>query len=199
VNKLIATVICPVIGLLCAGANGQKPQEGTQWIGTWGTAPQHFIPGNIDTFQNQTLRLIVHTSVGGKKVRVVISNTYGDQPLLIGRAGIARRVSKADIDPATNRALTFGGSASVKVAARAKVISDPVDLDVPAVSDLAVSLFLPEGTKATTSHVLAMQTSYVSDKIGDATSAVSFPKASPIASWPFSSWSNVRSVWIFAY
>ena len=65
------------------------------------------------------------------------------------------------------------------------VISDPVDLDVPALSDLAISLFLPERTKATTWHVLALQTSYISDKIGDATGVVSFPRARPIASWPF--------------
>lgn len=192
-NKLIATVICAVVGLLCAGAKGDSPshelalieQDGKQWIGTWGTAPQHFVPGAIDTFRNQTLRLIVHTSVAGSKVRIEISNTFGDQPLLIGRARIARRVSKADIDPAANRALTFGGRASTKVAARSKVVSDPVDLDVPALSDLAISLFLPERTKATTSHVLAMQTSYVSGKLGDATGEVSFPKASPISSWPF--------------
>jgi len=187
-NKLVATAICAT-GLLCAGAKGQKPfviyRDGKHWIGTWGTAPQHFVPGNIDTFQNQTLRLIVHTSVGGKKVRVEISNTFGDQPLLIGCARIARRVSKADIDPAANRALTFGGRASAKVAARSKVISDPVDLDVPALSDLAISLFLPEKTMPTTAHVLAMQTSYVSGNTGDATGAVSFPKVSPMASWPF--------------
>lgn len=192
-NKVIASVICAVIGLLCTGAKGQKPspklaridQESKRWIGTWATAPQHFVPGEIDTFQNQTLRLIVHTSVAGTKVRVEISNTFGDQPLLIGRAHIARRVSGADIDPVANRALTFGGRASAKVAARSMVISDPVDLDVPALSDLAISLFLPERTKATTSHLLALQTSYVSDKIGDATNAVSFPRARPIASWPF--------------
>jgi lysophospholipase L1-like esterase len=192
-NKLIATVICAVIALLCIGAKRQEPfpkaaltdQEGKRWIGTWATAPQHFVPENIDTFRNQTLRLIVHTSAAATKVRVKISNTFGDQPLLIGRAHIARRVSEADIDPAADRALTFGGRASTKVAARSMVISDPVDLNVPALSDLAISLFLPESTKATTSHVLALQTSYISDKIGDATGAVSFPMARPIASWPF--------------
>jgi lysophospholipase L1-like esterase len=192
-NKLIALAICAATGLLCGGAMGQKPspkpartnREVEGWIGTWGTAPQHFVPGNIDTFRNQTLRLIVHTSVAGKKVRVEISNTFGDQPLVIGSARIARRVSKADIDPASNRKLTFGGHATIKVAARSKVISDSVDLRVPALSDLAISLFLPASSRATTSHVLALQTSFVSGKIGDSTGAVSLPKASPITSWPF--------------
>src|ERR1700733_4565472 len=110
-NKPIWPPGCPLVGLLCVGARGQLPslkpllneQGGKRWIGTWGTAPQHFVPGGIETFRNQTLRLIVHTSVAGTKVRVEISNTFGDQPLLIGRARIARRISKADIDPVANR------------------------------------------------------------------------------------------------
>ena len=190
-NKLFATVIS-AIGLLCTGANAQKPSpnaapsdpEGQRWVGTWATAPEHFVPGDIETFQNQTLRLIVHTSVAGTKVRVKISNTFGDQPLLIGRAHIARRVSGPDVDPTSDRALTFGGLASTKVATRSMVISDPVDLDVLALSDLAISIFLPESTKAATSHLLALQTSYVSDTNGDATGAASFPKAKPIDTWP---------------
>jgi lysophospholipase L1-like esterase len=65
------------------------------------------------------------------------------------------------------------------------VVSDPVELDVPALSDLSISLFLPETTAATTSHILALQTSYVSPETGDSTGAVKFPVAKTIASWPF--------------
>ena len=155
------------------------------WIGTWATAPQHFVPGSAQTFRNQTLRLIVHTSVGGAKVRIRLSNTFGDQPLLIGSAHIARRAAGADIDPTSDRALTFSGKASAQVSPGAMVISDPVELDVPALSDLAVSLFLPESTSATTSHILALQTSYVSPESGDSTAALNFPIAKTISSWPF--------------
>jgi hypothetical protein len=41
------------------------------------------------------------------------------------------------------------------------VVSDPVGLEVPALSDLAISLFLPETTEVETAHVLAKQTSYI--------------------------------------
>jgi lysophospholipase L1-like esterase len=64
-------------------------------------------------------------------------------------------------------------------------VSDPVDLDVPALSDLAISLFLPETTVATTSHILALQTSYVSLETGDSTASVKFHVAKTIVSWPF--------------
>jgi lysophospholipase L1-like esterase len=189
-NKLFAAVIF-AIGLLCTAANAQKlspnasnDSPAQRWVGTWATASQHFVPGEIETFQNQTLRLIVHTSVAGTKVRVRISNTFADQPLLIGRVHIAHRTSGADVDPASDRALTFAGLASTKLAAGSIAISDPVDLDVPALSDLAISVFLPESTKAATSHVLALQTSYVSDTNGDVSGAASFPKPKPIDTWP---------------
>jgi lysophospholipase L1-like esterase len=160
-------------------------QGGKQWIGTWATAAQPFLPGSLQTFRNQTLRLIVHTSVGGTKVRIKISNTYGEGPLLIGGAHVARRSAAADIDPASDRTLTFSGHSSTTVPARSMVVSDPVELDVPALSDLAISLFLPDTTAATTTHILARQTSYVSPESGDSTATVKFPVASTIGSWPF--------------
>jgi hypothetical protein len=99
------------------------------WIGTWATAPQSAMPGSIDIFQNQTLRLIVHASAGGKKVRIKMSNTYGDQPLQIGGTHIARRTVGAEIDSASDRKLLFQGEASISVPVHSQVLSDPVEVD----------------------------------------------------------------------
>jgi lysophospholipase L1-like esterase len=143
------------------------------------------MPGALLSFHNQTLRLIVHTSVGGTKARIKISNTYGDQPLVIGAARIARRTDGADIDSASDRVLKFRGQSTATIPAHAIVVSDPVDLDVAALSDLAISLFLPKATDATTNHILAKQTSYVSAETGDACAAAKFPVAKKIRSWPF--------------
>lgn len=96
-----------------AGVN----RDGSRWIGTWATAPQPYPPGSLQSFRNQTLRLIVHTSAGGTKVRIKISNTYGDQPLLIGTVHIARRTAAADIDPTSDRTLMFHGQQHVGVCA----------------------------------------------------------------------------------
>ncbi len=160
-------------------------RDGSRWVGTWATAPQPSLPVSLQSFRNQTLRLIVHTSAGGTKVRIKISNTYGDQPLLIGAAHIARRTAAADIDPTFDRTLMFHRHSSTTVPAHGMVVSDPVALDVPALSDLAISLFLPQTTAATTIHILAKQTSYVSPDTGDHTADVKFPVAKPIRSWPF--------------
>jgi lysophospholipase L1-like esterase len=184
-SRVVAnTVTCALIGLLSMLAMAQNP-NGRRWIGTWATAPQPPIPTHLETFRNQTLRLIVHTSAGGTKVRIKISNTFGDHPLLIGAAHIARRTDAADIDPTSDRILKFHGQSSTTVPPGAMVVSDPAGLEVPALSDLAISLFLPETTEVKTTHVLAKQTSYISAATGNSTAQVKFPVAKDISAWPF--------------
>src|ERR1700737_622876 len=131
-NRLIAnTVTCTLTGLLSIPTMAQNPAKkpavspsqtvlahDKRWIGTWATAPQPFMPGSLQSFRNQSLRLIVHTSAGGTKVRIKISNTFGDHPLLIGGAHIARRTAAADIDPSSDRTLMFHGRSSTTVPAR---------------------------------------------------------------------------------
>ena len=168
-------------GLLSAHLSAQ---EAPHWVGTWAAAPQAAIRGNPQAFQNQTLRLIVHTSLGGRKVRIRISNAFGDQPLVVGAAHIARRAAVAEIEPASDRAVTFSGQASTTVAAGAMAVSDPVDLEVAPLADLAVSIFLPNATPVTTWHVLAQQTSYLSGP-GNFSAANIFPINKKIDYWPF--------------
>jgi len=165
-------------------SGGNDHQAGGHWIGTWATAAQPSLPGKVESFRNQSIRLIVHTSAGGKRVRIKISNTYGNQPLQIGSTHVARRTTAADIDAISDRTLLFHGQPSVSVPARSLVVSDPVDLEVPALNDLAITLFFPDTTTATTSHVLAQQTNYVSPE-GDFSASAKFPVSKTILSWPF--------------
>jgi lysophospholipase L1-like esterase len=184
-NRLVAnTMTCALIGLLSMLAIAQDP-SGKQWIGTWATAPQPASPGHVRSFRNQTLRLIVHTSAPGTKVRIKISNTFGDHPLLIGGAHVARRKDAAEIDSTSDRTLKFDALSSTTIPPGSMVVSDPVGLEVPALSDLAISLFLPDTTEVKTAHVLAMQTSYVSTETGDSMAQVKFPVAKKISAWPF--------------
>jgi lysophospholipase L1-like esterase len=154
------------------------------WIGTWAAAPQAARPASAQTFHNQTLRLIVHVSAGGARLRVRLSNAFGDRPLKIDRARVARRMAAAEIDKASDRPVLFQQRGSVSVTPGSAVVSDPIDLDVPPMSDLAVSFFFSGEAVATTAHVLALQTSYVSAP-GDFTSEAAFPIGKTIASWPF--------------
>lgn len=176
-------LLAPTASVIASGTDADRHAK--QWVGTWATSAQPFVPASLQTYRNQSLRLIVHTSVGGPKVRIKISNIYGDGPLLIGGVHIARRTTGAEIDPRSDRSLMFQGQSSTTVPAGAMVVSDPVELNVPALSDLAISLFLPQPTEAKTSHSMAKQTSYVSPETGDSTAAVKFPIAKEIHSWPF--------------
>lgn len=155
------------------------------WCATWGTAPAG-PPAAASTLAiaNQTLRLIVHTSIAGSRVRVRLSNEMGSTPLRIAAAQIGLRSSGANIVAGSGRDLTFGGRSFATIPPGAPLVSDPVDLAAPALADLAVSLYLPDSVQATTLHDMAAQTSYLSSS-GDYASAPSLPVQKTIGSWPF--------------
>jgi len=170
-----------------------QPWTTEHWTGAWGTAPAGPPPdANVQTFSDQTLRLIVHTSTGGNRVRIRLSNELGSTPLTIGAARIGLRATGSDVAPGTDRALSFGGRGFVTIPPGAAALSDPVELNVPALSDLAVSLYLPGSVEATTLHSLALQTNYVSLP-GNFTAAPTLPVQRTITIWPFLTELNVDS------
>ena len=110
----------------------------------------------------QTVRQILHTSLGGDRVRVRLSNAYGTSALVIGSAHAAISTGGASISPKTNRILRFNGSPTIAIPAGALAMSDPVELHVEAFDNLAVSLYLPENVAAATQHSVSQQTNYIS-------------------------------------
>jgi lysophospholipase L1-like esterase len=173
---------------LASVCSGYAADE-AHWIGTWGAspAPQLSNPAqmlaNKLLFSNQTIREIVHTSAGGNTVRVRLSNAYGREPVTIGAAHIALRDKQSAIVSASDRPLTFGGRPSVLIPSDAMVLSDPVQLDVPASGDVAISLFLPKPTTSAGIHYAAQQTSYIAP--GDVTGSTSLSEAGTLTSWVF--------------
>jgi lysophospholipase L1-like esterase len=127
------------------------------WIATWGASPfgfQAFGPAPAPTpFVNQTLRQKLRISVGGDQVRVRFSNELGTTPLVIGGATLAIAGAESAIDPATLRTLTFGGETALTIPAGAPALSDPVDLAVNDLAELAISLYLPEESAPATMHM----------------------------------------------
>src|SRR3954451_7982770 len=100
---------------------------GGGWVGTWATVPTAVPRAVVATFQDQTIREVVHVSVGGETLRVRLSNEFGDRPLHIGEAHVARAVPGADprqIAEGSDRGLTFGGGSSVTIPAGAPALSD---------------------------------------------------------------------------
>jgi lysophospholipase L1-like esterase len=181
------------LGAVLAGAIAASPTQARaadDWIGTWAASPQpvwgpdFFAPVGIPrALRDQTIRQIVRVSLGGNSVRVVLSNEYGTQPLVIGAAhvALAGAAGGTAIQAGTDHALTFGGASGVTIPPGAPAISDPVDLKVASLGSLAVSLYLPTISPATTWHNEGAQTAYISAS-GDETGAADFKPAQTITS-----------------
>jgi lysophospholipase L1-like esterase len=165
-----------------------RDDDDHRWVGTWTASPQNleppFVAPNPGSFNGQTVRQIIRTSVGGSKVRVRLSNECGTTPLSIGSVTVARHASGPSVVAGSSRTLTFSGRAAFTIPAGAPALSDPIDFDVPVLGDLAISIYLPQATTASTVHSLGLSTTYVSPS-GDYADAVVMPTAATVPSWYF--------------
>ena len=114
------------------------------------------------TLENQTVRMVVHTSLGGRRIRVNLSNGQGMPLVRVDSVRIAIHKKGGVIVSGTDRAVTFSGKTSCVLIPGALMVSDQVDLEVPPFSDLAVSLYLPGKTNAPANHMLGLHTAYIS-------------------------------------
>jgi lysophospholipase L1-like esterase len=153
------------------------------WVGTWTAAPA---TADGVAFSNQTLRMHPRISLGGRILRVRLSNAHGDGPITVGTAHVALRAEGAAIVPASDRVLRFGGEASVTIAAGSLVLSDPVELVVPLLADLSVSVYLPGDVPASlpVTGRYARQTNYVSPP-GDFSATTAMPVGRIADEWYF--------------
>ena len=181
------------LGLVQAQPKGQE-----RWVATWATAqtlvrqaPARPAAAPADSptapattpqeiaargFNNQTVRMIVRTSIGGRRLRVRLSNAFGGAPVRVGTAHLAIRAKDSGIVPDSDRSLSFNGKPGCTIAPGVVLLSDPVELNVPPVTELAVSLYFPGETRNPTLHVTALHNTYVS-KEGDLTAKSEIPDA----------------------
>jgi lysophospholipase L1-like esterase len=163
-----------------AAAPAAEPAAATYWSPSWLASTQPVWGGDFVLptglpfqFNGQTVRQVARLSIGGSRLRVVISNEGGTAPLYIGAAHVARHGEGSAIVEGTDRPLRFGGHADVTVPPGARLVSDPVDIALPALAELAVSLYLPRPSQPSGFHFDARQTAYVAD--GDLTGAARLP------------------------
>jgi lysophospholipase L1-like esterase len=175
-KRLHAASLCALTAAALAAAAAVAAPS-SDWIGAWSASvqplwtPDFPLPiGLPRAFWMQTLRQTVRTSVGGRRLRVVLSNEYGDAALPVAAAHVALSDGGARIKSGSDRALSFAGKADVSIPPGARMISDPVDLDAPALSSLSISLYFGEAAPATTVHWEGVQTAYIAagDHVGDA-------------------------------
>ena len=162
---LTAALSCCLVPRTAALAGDDHSSRSTaNWSGTWSASPQ---TGFLATdFNNRSVRNIVHTSIGGRRLRLRLSNAFGTTPLVIDAAHVAIRSAGAAIVAGTDRLVSFSGTSSVTIPPGALIVSDAVTLAVPTLSDIAVSIFLNGNQGPATSHNIR-GFSYVAE--GDAT------------------------------
>jgi lysophospholipase L1-like esterase len=150
------------------------------WVATWATAqnlsrgpaPANANPNAIAArgFHDQTIRMVIRTSIPGRKLRIRLANQFGGATVKVGAAHLALRAKASAIVEGSDRALTFDGKPGATLGPGVVLLSDPVELNVPALADVAVSLYFPGDTGAPTTHATALHTTYIS-KEGDTTAA----------------------------
>jgi lysophospholipase L1-like esterase len=155
---MCVAIVCAALITAAGGASAVKSMAAsTPWTGTWSASPE----SGGQSFSQQTLRQIVHTSIGGTSAQVQVSNVFGTTPLLIADVHVALRSSGSTIVSGTDHTVTFAGQTSITIPAGGLAISDAVVMSVPALSDVAVSMYLPQSTGSSTYHQQGTVTNYI--------------------------------------
>jgi lysophospholipase L1-like esterase len=162
---LAALAPAPLAGAAYVGAMTTTAARATlPWVGSWAAA--QVAPGTQGLsrtgFTDETVRDVVHISVGGSEVRIRLSNVFGTGPLRVAGVRIALESDGATTVPGSSHLVTFGGTDRVVVPAGAREFSDPVRMPVSAGQELAVSIFVKAPSGPCTWHPAAIATSYYS-------------------------------------
>ncbi len=185
---LLAILIMSGPVLACFGRTGDSKNVGKSpvWIVSWACSQQipelqNALPG--DDLRDATLRQIFHLSIGGPALRVHISNAFGSEALHVITVHIARPLTPASpaIYPASDKTLTFAGSFDVTVPPGAEYISDPIEYEVHALSDVAVTLYMETPPATETGHPGSRATSYVIH--GNRVAAADLAEAKHVDHW----------------
>jgi lysophospholipase L1-like esterase len=183
---------CPfrvtLLAVLCAfvlrSGHAAERCPGKQWLGVWSASPADGVGAPL---VDQTLRLVVNPTYGGRRVRVRLSNRFGSAPVTFTAASIARRARGAELLPKTLRRLRFARQRSVTIPPGGEVVSDGAYLPYHVFQDLVVSLHVTGTPGGVTEHPIALQTSYLAASgSGDHTrdlDGTAFTQT--IATWPF--------------
>jgi len=188
----LARKFSSVIGLIVIAASiwaqsgAQAAANAAVWVASWGTSQQVPEPQNAlstEDLRDATVRQIFHLSVGGRALRLHLSNAFGTEALHFTSVHVARPLSSSSsaIDVASDRPLTFAGITDVEVPPGAEFLSDPLDFPVAPLSDLAVTFHLDAPPARQTGHPGSRATSYYVH--GDFVSAANLIEPKHVDHW----------------
>lgn len=191
-SAVIAAIACLLLAAPASAEARTKHDHSGGWVAAWTTSPQGVYPvgytvgqpgplgpagpGNTQPLltsafpdaqaRNQTIRMVVRPSIGGRQWRFRLSNLFGTRPVTFGRAYVGLQKVGGDVVAGTNRPLSFNGRVSVTVPAGQSTASDPVRLrrGDDETRNLVVSLYVADASGPMTWHAASFMTSYLSDQ-----------------------------------
>ncbi|WP_222705531.1 SGNH/GDSL hydrolase family protein [Terriglobus albidus] len=176
---IVAVSFCGI----CSAAQAATPH----WVASWGSSQMRATGDALPSQEltGTTLRQIVHLSVGGDKIRLHLSNAFGESPLVLDRVSVARRDTggRDVIQPATKIAVRFGGRISVSIPMGAEYLSDEIALPAVPLSDLVITVLVRQAPATVTFHAGARATSYVLH--GDHVADARLDSAKTVTQWYF--------------
>lgn len=134
-----------------------------KWVSTWSTAQQLVEERNNPpiSLSNNTLRQVVHVSIGGDNIRVSFSNMFSKSAVTMKSVHVAVSSGGGVIDKATDTQLTFNGNAEYTMDPESEVTSDPFPFKILARSDIAITILFGETSPDVTGHPGSRTTSYI--------------------------------------
>jgi len=156
-------LLLALVGLIKGAAAADAAEE--RWVGTWAAAQQLVEPHNMPPspgLANNTLRQVVRVSIGGEKIRLKLSNEYGNGPLEIKAVHLAQAAGAHRIKPGTGLIITFNGEQAVTIPPGTTVVSDPLAYSLPPLTTMAITIHFGSVPTALTGHPGSRTTSYIS-------------------------------------
>jgi lysophospholipase L1-like esterase len=181
-KKKFTLLLLYIFSICCFAqlSQSQGQTNGYHWVSAWTTslflsAPMPGFPAE-SPITSKTVRVVTRPTIGGKKLRVRLSNEFGVTPLTIAAAHIALTDQDSRIQPATDHVLTFGGSPKITIPAGAPAFSDPVEIEVKPFAEVSISLYVPGTVATASSHLQSSHDSYFAGP-GDMTSMQDLPSS----------------------
>jgi lysophospholipase L1-like esterase len=162
----------------------RTPNTIERWVGTWNTSEQLVEPRNLPPepgLSDNTLRQVVHVSIGGDRLRVKFSNEFSTSPVTMKAVHIAASAGNSAIKPETDKPLLFDGKPEYTMAPGTAVISDPFDFNLEPLSNVAITIYFGETSPDVTGHPGSRTTSYI--LTGNEVSKVEFTDAVQTDHW----------------
>ncbi|MGW0998202.1 SGNH/GDSL hydrolase family protein [Streptomyces sp. NPDC002523] len=152
----MALTVVPLSTASTASATTSSSQGQATRVSAW--SPSMTTGG--PSFSNQTIRMVVHSSVAGSGARITLSNRYSGTPLDVAEVDVAVQANGGEATRGTTRNVTFGASRRLTIPAGEEAVSDVIPISVSAGQNLLVSLYVPGTTGMSSWHSDAFDTTY---------------------------------------